>query len=198
MMLLDEESWNTLRRKAIKHFLDERKGQQKEAFFNQLNEAFAYRYLLRRGYEKVRFIKEGKYEKRPDICFFERGMESYCEVKTIGISDNEITRRETRGVQDGSVYFNLSTRIENRLEADIRRAWTQIHSLGERGLVFVLIRFDDIAQDHYRKHRKQLAEFCRRRKFERLVIKIGHWGNRGIRRFAVGAKKIVLPPGERI
>jgi hypothetical protein len=115
MMLLDEESWNILRRKAIKHFPDERKGQRKEAFFNQLNEAFAYRYLLRRGCEKVRFIKEGK-EKRPDISFVDRGMQSYCEVKTIGISDNEITRRETRGIQDGGIYLNLSARVQNRLE----------------------------------------------------------------------------------
>ena len=190
LMLLDNESWITLRGKAIKHFRDERKGQRKQGCFNQLNEAFAYRYLLRRGFQNIRFIKETK-GKTPDISFVDRGTESYCEVKTIGISDAEINRRETRGAQDGGVYFNLSFKIQHTLESDIREAWAQIHSLGENGLIFVLIRFDDIAPDYYERNRKQLAEFCRSRGFENLIIKIDHRGNKGIRikpRRAVGAR----------
>ena len=179
LMLLDDESWSTLRDKALEHFRNERKGQRKQGFFNQLNEAFAYRYLRRRGFKNIRFIKEGK-EKRPDIGFVDRGTKCYCEVKTIGISDDEISRRESRGIHDGSVYFNLSARLQKRLEADVRRAWAQIHSLGETGFVFIVVRFDDIAQDHYKRHRKQLAEFCRSRGFENLVIKIDHRGSKGI------------------
>ncbi len=40
--MLDDESWNILKEKAIEHFYNERVGQRKQAFFNQLNEAFAY------------------------------------------------------------------------------------------------------------------------------------------------------------
>jgi hypothetical protein len=49
LRLLDFESWNILKVKAIAHFLDHRSGQLKQGFFNQLNEAFAYRHLLRQG-----------------------------------------------------------------------------------------------------------------------------------------------------
>jgi hypothetical protein len=191
LMLLDEESWSTLRDKAINHFRDERKGQRKQGFFNQLNEAFAYRYLLLQGFKNIRFIKETK-EKTPDISFVDRGTESFCEVKTIGISDAEINRRETPAVHDSSVYFNLSIKIQRTLESDIREAWAQIYSLGKNGLVFILIRLDDIASDHYKRNRKQLAEFCRSRGFENLVIKIDHRGNRGIRikpRRVVGGRR---------
>jgi hypothetical protein len=180
LTLLDDESWNILKEKAIEHFKDERDGQRKQSFFNQLNESFAYRYLLNKEFENVRFIKEGK-KKSPDISFIDRGTEKYCEVKTVGISDDEISRRSSHGVHDGGVYFNLSTGFQNKLEADINRAWEQIHSLGESGLVFILVRFDDVALDHYRRYRNQLIEFCRKRGFENLSIKIGHRGNRRIR-----------------
>ncbi|MGA8409167.1 MAG: hypothetical protein WB680_18480, partial [Candidatus Acidiferrales bacterium] len=65
LMLLDDESWNILKEKAVKYFMVRREGQLKEGFFNQLNEAFAYRYLLHRGMENIRFVKEAKV-KRPD------------------------------------------------------------------------------------------------------------------------------------
>jgi hypothetical protein len=190
LMLLDNKSWSVLSEKAINHFRDERKGQRKQGFFNQLNEAFAYRYLLRRGFKDIQFIKETK-GKTPDISFVDRGTVGYCEVKTIGISDAEINRRETPGVHDGRVYFNLSVKIQRTLESDIREAWAQIHSVGENGLIFVLIRFDDIASDYYERNRKQLTEFCRIRRFENLVIKIDHRGSKGIRikpRSAVSAR----------
>ena len=180
LMQLDDESWNILREKAIGHFKDERDGQRKQSFFNQLNESFAYRYLLRRGFENIQFIKEGK-KKSPDISYIDRGTESYCEVKTVGLSDDEIGRRSSHGVHDGGVYFNLSTGFLNKLEADVNRAWEQIHSLGENGLVFILVRFDDMVLDHYGRYRKQLTEFCRERGFENLVIRIGHRGNKRIR-----------------
>jgi hypothetical protein len=47
---LDSESWTELRIKAVNHFMDHRLGQRKQGFFNQLNDAFAYRHLVRRGY----------------------------------------------------------------------------------------------------------------------------------------------------
>jgi hypothetical protein len=178
-MILDDEPWNNLKEKAIEHFEDEREGQRKQAFFNHLNEAFAYRYLVRRGFKKVRLIRESK-EKTPDISFVDRETQSYCEVKTMGLSDDEIRRRASHSVQDGAVYFVLNAGFLNKLEKDVARAWEQIHSLGERGLVFVLVRFDDIIGDHYRNNRKQLTTFCRSRGFENLVFKIDHRGNKGI------------------
>jgi hypothetical protein len=42
LMVLDDESWQILKEKALQHYFDHpRKGQKKQGFFNQLNEAFA-------------------------------------------------------------------------------------------------------------------------------------------------------------
>lgn len=180
LTLLDDESWNILKEKALGHFKDERDGQRKQSFFNQLNESFAYRYLLRKGFENIRFVRAGK-KKSPDISFVDRGTANHCEVKTVGISDNEIRRRQSREVIDCGVYSNLSAGFQNKLGTDIDRAWEQIHSFGKNGLVFILVRFDDIALYHYRKYREQLSEFCRNRGVGNVVIKIGHRGNRMIR-----------------
>jgi hypothetical protein len=106
LMVLDDESWNILKEKAIRHFKHERAGQRKQGFYNQLNEAFAYRYLLGRGFKHVRLIKEAK-QRTPDISFVDGGIESYCEVKTVGISDDEINRRDSHKVYDLGVYMRL-------------------------------------------------------------------------------------------
>jgi hypothetical protein len=167
-------------RKKQSNILDnQRVGQRKQAFFNQLNEAFAYRYLIRKGFKNIRFIKEGK-EKSPDIRFVDRRTVSYCEVKTIGISDDEINRRAGQSVSDGAVYLILSPGFLNKLTSGIDRARKQIQYLGENGLIFFLIRFDGIALDHYRSYRKQLTKFSQSRKFENLVLKGGVSGNRRI------------------
>jgi len=126
-MLLDDESWNTLKEKAIEHFRDERDGQRKQSFFNQLNESFAYRYLLHKGCKNVRFIKEGK-KKSPNISFIDRGTESYCEVKTVGVSDDEINRRARHRAYDCGLYFNLTR--------DFKTNWEQ--TLTEHGNKFIL------------------------------------------------------------
>lgn len=180
LMMLDDDSWDILKAKAIDHFKDKREGQRKQGFFNQLNEAFAYRYLLHRGFKNIRLIREAS-QKRPDIRFDDQEKESYCEVKTIGISDNEIERRSSERVYDGGVYFSLSSGFLNKLGTDIEQAWEQIRSLGNTGLVFIVARFDDISLDYYSRYRQQLTEFCQSRGFTNLIIKIGHRGNMRIR-----------------
>ncbi len=69
-MMLDDESWHILKEKALQHYFDHRKSQKTQGFFNQLNEAFAYRYLVNKGFKNIRFIKEDK-NKRPDIEYSE-------------------------------------------------------------------------------------------------------------------------------
>lgn len=86
--VLDSESWEILKNKAVAHFRDHRPGQLKQGFFNQLNEAFAYRHLVRQGFARVRVLKElGR--RTPDIQYSDNGLRRFCEVKTISISDEE-------------------------------------------------------------------------------------------------------------
>lgn len=179
LMMLDDESWRILKEKAAQQYMNERAGQRKQGFFNQLNEALAYRYLVHKGFKNVRSIVEGE-RKSPDIGYDDRNTRGYCEVKTLGISDDEIDRRSGQSAHDGSVHFNLSEGFLGQLEGHVNQAWEQIHSFGENGIVFVVIRFDDIALDYYRRYRKQLIKFSRDRGFDNLYLKIGTRGNRRI------------------
>jgi hypothetical protein len=179
LRLLDRESWDILKAKAIEHFMDEREGQRKQAFFNQLNEAFAYQHLLHQEYQSVRFLREGNTQ-TPDIRFLDHGNKRYCEVKTIGISDDDIDRRKGEKAYSGTVYFSLSEGFLSKLTTDIEAAWKQIHFVGTSGLVFILVRFDDIALDNYERYRTQQINFCRSHGFKNLALKVGHIGNRRI------------------
>jgi hypothetical protein len=92
LICLDEESWDVLKQKAIKNFKNGRENQRFQNGFNQLNEAFAYRYLIGKGYNCVRILCETKI-KQPDIEYYDGETRCFCEVKTLGISNDEIDRR---------------------------------------------------------------------------------------------------------
>jgi hypothetical protein len=179
LMVLDDESWAILKDKALQHYLDHRKGQKKQGFFNQLNEAFAYRYLVRKGFDAVRLIKEGG-RTSPDIRFAVNNVQSYCEVKTLGISEDEINRRRSHNVIDRAVYVSLSDGFLNKFADAVGTGRKQIQAWGSNGLVYVIIRFNDIALDYYQNYRKQLIEFAGNQGFENLFIKIGLRGNKSI------------------
>jgi len=177
--MLDDESWEILKNKAVRHYLNHREGQRKQGFFNQLNEAFAYRYLVGRGFSDVRFIEEGA-SATPDIQFVVHNTQCYCEVKTLGISDDEIIRRNSRKVINGVVYINLSAGFLNKFFKAVVTARKQIQAWGPTGLVYVMVIFDDIALDYYQNYRKQIIKFALDNGFENLFIKIGLRGNRRI------------------
>jgi hypothetical protein len=107
-------------------------------------------------------------------------IQSYCEVKTLGISDDEIDRRSSHNVIDGAVYVSLSEGFLNKFAAAVTTAMQQIQAWGSNGLVYVIILFDDIALDYYQNYRKQLIKFVWNHGFENLFIKIGLRGNKSI------------------
>ena len=129
---MDEISWGEMKRKALAHYLDHRPGQLKQGFFNQLNEAFAYRHLVRRGYSGVRVLREdGK--TKPDLEYVADEGRSFCEVKTVGISQEQLARWDAAQAFSSSVYAELSEGIHEEtqdysqrgVEADheARRIW---------------------------------------------------------------------------
>ena len=179
LVSLDDESWNILKRKALRHYFDYRKGQKKQGFFNQLNEAFAYHYLVIKGFRDVRFIEEAK-ETRPDIAYTIQGKQNYCEVKTLGISNDEIERRCTIAAHSGSIYASLSDGFLHKFDDSFQIARRQIGAVGSNGLVYIIMRIDDIALDYYQDYRKQLISFATTHGFDNLFIKIGLLGNKRI------------------
>ncbi|MGB8339934.1 MAG: hypothetical protein WCD07_10825 [Burkholderiales bacterium] len=177
---LDQESWRLLKRKAIQHFRDHREGQLKQGFFNQLNDAFAYQYLVRKGCSNVRVLREDG-NACPDISYLESGLLRFCEVKSIGISDDEIQRRNgPRKVRDGSFDQRLSEGFLNKLASSLTSARAQITSNGGDGLVFVVVTFDDFTTRNYRVYRAQLANRVLDHDSPEVFIKVEIKGNRRI------------------
>jgi len=179
LVSLDDKSWSILKQKALRHYCDHRKGQKKQGFFNQLNEAFAYHYLVNKGFSDVRFIEEAQ-ETRPDIAYTIQGNQNYCEVKTIGISNDEIERRRTIAAYSGSVYTNLSDGFLHKFDDSFQTARKQIGAVGSNSLVYFVMRIDDIALDYYQDYRKQLISYAITHGFDNLFIKIGLIGNKRI------------------
>ena len=173
---LDEESWEALKLKALLHFMDHRPGQWKAGFFNQLNEAFAYRYLVSIGCTNVVFLPEKKKSKQPDLGFSRMGAPGLCEVKSISISDDEIQRRNSHEYIDGSVYATLSPGFMNKLKATIGSAETQISALPESSIIYVVIEFDDFMQDYQAEYRSQLQAFLSKCQSNNLILQVGRFG----------------------
>ena len=176
---LDAQSWKILKEKALRHFRDHRKGQKKQGFFNQLNEAFAYGYLIKQGCYNVIFLEEDG-TKKPDLEYIYKNSKEYCEVKTLGISDEEIDRRDSHSVVNGKVYNVLNSGFLNKYHQAICSAWEQINMMGDEGVVYILIKFDDIALDNYKNYRQQLIDYSRQQNFQRIFIKAGYLGNKRI------------------
>lgn len=181
---LDDDSWRTLKQKAMREFPCNIENRGKQPFFNQLNEAFAYRFLLQRGYNQVALVPEDtsrrKKRKTPDIRFLKSGGVSFCEVKTIGVSIDEIARMKSGDVFDTSIYSQLdSPFLEKKLPEAIGVALSQVEAAGGRGLVFLIVQFDDFTLQYYAIYRQQISRLLTERFPEKEVyVKFGIQGQR--------------------
>jgi len=176
---IDPESWAVLRSKAIRHYLDHRKGQEKQGFYFQLNDCFAYKYLHVQGAQNIRILRESS-SSTPDLEFLWNGTMMNCKVKSIGISDHEIERFSSESVFSSSVYQELSTGFMRKLQDDIMASSTQLKFKGRSGLVFLLVTFDDFSMYYYRYYRKQILSYLRSNCTERVYLKFCLFGNRRI------------------
>ena len=193
LSILDPESWVVLRAKAISHFTDHRVGQRKQGFFNQLNDAFAYQYLVRRGYRHVRILREvGKTQ--PDIEYLDGAEKRFCEVKTIGISDEVIARRASVRVTSSSIYQELSSEFLSKIESALDTADRQIKARGGKGLIYLLIHFDDFTLDYYDRYRNQISAHLESHTAENIYIKIGLLGRKHIRKTPSGSSSMAPNP----
>jgi len=181
LSFLDPVSWAELQSKAVAHFSDHRPGQLKQGFFNQLNDAFAYQYLVRRGYRQVRILREiGKTQ--PDIEFLDVDEKLFCEVKTLGISNEEIARRDVPRRFHSSIYYELDAGFVNKLESTLDVAQGQINARGANGVIYLIILFDDFTLEHYDKYRKQVHVCIQMHMAKNVYVKVGLRGRRHIQK----------------
>lgn len=138
--------------------------------------------MICRGFDDVRFLEEVENRSNPDLTFLVKSHLYCCEVKTLGISNDEINRRKDNfSVLDDTDYERLSEEfLSNKFSNAISEAKQQINRFGTKGLIYIIINFDDFTLDHYQTYRKQLVSYSKDKKYENLFIKIGLSGNRRI------------------
>ena len=135
--------------------------------------------MIKQGCGTVNLLEEDCTTK-PDLEYIYKNSKGYCEVKTLGISDEEINRRGSLSVINGQIYCILNSGFLNKFNQAICSAWKQINAMGTEGIVYVLIKFDDIALDNYKNYRQQLIDYSRQHNFHGIFIKIGYLGNKSI------------------
>ena len=184
LSILDPESWGVLQAKAVAHFMDHRLGQRKQGFFNQLNDAFGYQYLVRRGYNQVRILREvGKTQ--PDIEYLDGREKHFCEVKTVGISDEVIARRAKVQLTSSSINQELSGGFLSKLASALEAADRQIKARRGKGLIYLLVHFDDFTLDYYDRYRKQIVACLESHTAESIYVKIGVLGRKHISKVTI-------------
>jgi hypothetical protein len=156
---LDENACVTLKKKITPLFKQNSGRRGKHQFFNQLNEALAYKYLIDRGCTNIMFLPERSREglKTADLSFEEKASAGLCEVKTINISEEEHDRFEAEEVFAASVYRELDEGFFKKLRSDIDNALEKMQEPVEKKLVFFVIHFDDMAHYFFQTHKKQIT-----------------------------------------
>jgi len=161
---LDDKSWKNLVEKAVAHFHETRPHQLKGPFFDQLNDAFAYKWLIKQGFHTVRILRETsskKGAKQPDISFRHGNTCFYCETKTINTSLDELRARVAGGYRDFSKYRSIHPTLFKKYDDAIRLGSEQIHSNNARGIVFVVSWPDDFTMTYHNEHRQVIRTYLR-------------------------------------
>ena len=184
LQCLDENSWGNLRTKAVDHFHESRGRQLKAPFFDQLNDAFAYRWLVHNGFSNVTILSENRYpksrEKRPDLTFCMLGRLYACDVKTIGVSDAELDRRQSAPTYyDRSNYQVLAPGFFKKIDDAIEKGAEQIVQCADAGLIFIVVHGDDFTSTFHAEHRAQLTRHLRKHAVP-VLVKFGVHGQRRI------------------
>ena len=102
---MDMSSWKNLKERAFPYLCKFDNGRGWQQLISILNEAYAYKYLIDIGCEKVAFIPTQK-EKTPDLEGYLQNQMVLCEVKSIGESDNEADRRAEQKVRNSSIKLS--------------------------------------------------------------------------------------------
>ncbi len=181
LQVLDLPSWSELKGKALNAFMQVAPGRGRRAFFDQLNEAFAYRHLLQHGNLSVSFLPESKTAKSPDISYINENKTCFCEVKTIHISEEEIERFKSMEAYSNTIYLTLSEEFLTKLASTIKSAYSQVQARGEYGMVYAIVNFDDFTLSHYPTYRRQITAHLRANFPNREVyLKVGIQGRKHV------------------
>ncbi|MEW8646559.1 MAG: hypothetical protein AB2563_10700 [Candidatus Thiodiazotropha endolucinida] len=159
LKILDIESWVVIRDKVVIAFKQNTKRRGKQAFFNLLNEVLAYEHLIEANYQDVSLLSENGNKKTPDLKFFKNKTECYCEVKTIGVSEEELDRTENMESFNDSIYSKLGNGFFNKLSSTIEHAIDQLYPDTPHNIIYIIIKFDDFFNSYYETYKHQISEY---------------------------------------
>lgn len=172
--LLDEESWKVIRDKATTSFRQNIRRRGKQSFFNLLNETLAYEYLVESNYENVSLLKEHGKVKVPDVKFSKDGSDYYCEVKTIGVSEEELDRAGKEDCYDSSVYSELGERFFDKLSSVVNTAIEQINTESPENVIYIILNFDDFVGFYHETYKTQLENFLQEKfPYNQIYLRAG-------------------------
>jgi hypothetical protein len=137
-----------------------------QQLFDTLNQAKAYGYLKREGYQDVAFIPRSTIDgqQTPDLKATGKEGPVLCEVKTLNISNDEIDRMTTGGV--GTTRSRLNDAFLNKLTTTLTAAERQMATFfpGEaRRVVYVIVNFDDRLHEYSGEYQRQIDDLIKGR-----------------------------------
>lgn len=158
---MDMSSWEDLKRRATPYLCKFDNGRGWQQLISTLNEAYAYKYLIDIGCEKVAFIPTQK-EKAPDLEGYLQNQMVLCEVKSIWESDNEVDRRLEQ--KAGSSSMKLSDEFfSKKFNPTLCQAESQISQHPKastaRCFLFFIITFDDSLGEYKKQYYEQIDQF---------------------------------------
>jgi hypothetical protein len=160
---LDTAAWNHLKADVPELIAVRDPSRGWQALFDILNQAKAYNYLQRIGCTNIAFIPRAraKGQKTPDLKAELGLVNVLCEVKTINVSEDEATRRQTGGV--GTSTDRLESGFFRKLTSDLTRAKAQMAAHGAdsatKMIAYVIINFDDLLHEYADRYELQINQY---------------------------------------
>ena len=158
---LDPAAWVFLKGEAQRYLTKPNSsGRGYQQLISMLNQAWAYNYLVDIGCQRLAFIPSGTSngQETPDLKGEVDGRRVLCEVKTIGVSDEEAARRKSHGA--GSTVSTLAPGFFNKLTCTLLKAGSQMKSydsaVGIKRIAFVAIDFDDFLGEYKEDYYAQI------------------------------------------
>jgi len=161
---LDVDAWTSLKNQALPYLTKKNpNGRGWQQLFDILNQARAYIYLDDLGCSCTRFIPTTP-KKTPDLEAQLQGLKVLCEVKTINISDDEATARNSMTGSYTSKY--LPPKFFGKLDSVLNAAKCQLEdyegAAEARKIIYLIANFDDsfaeYKADYYQQIDNHLAE----------------------------------------
>jgi hypothetical protein len=143
---LDADAWDALKSAAARRLI-RTKDRGWQPLFDTLNEAKAYNHLVAIGCTSVKFIPQSKTKRQrtPDLQALSDSVVTFCEVKTINVSDKEAERLRNGGV--GTTLLTVEDGLLSKITSVLQNANDQMYKFyplnDARRIVYVVVNFDN-------------------------------------------------------